>query len=240
MALAQHVACPARWTLGFVLLLALAVFGCSSPPQAQPPVAALLPSAPACTGDYVKDLRRMEEGTDDEFLRCAASFAEVNPSYRAAVAYGLLLNRSGESLPGYQEFGQVTQLSFGEARTFPVPDGWVLRDAVPSPDGRYVAARLRDGSVGWWLLETGEHERYDVVGYDIVWHPTEAKFATPAGPRRMLSTSSAAGMRGPCWPSLIQMVCPKASPTCLPTKHGSASRQSEYWLQERVSPCRRG
>lgn len=80
---------------------------------------------------------------------------------------------------------QTTRLAFGPAQVAPAPTGWRLRDAALSPDGRYVAALLADGAVGWWALDGSGQGRHEVAGYDLRWHPTEARFAFLSAGRRL-------------------------------------------------------
>ena len=129
-------------------------------------------------------MRHLEQGEADDLLRCAADVARQDPEYRTATAYWLLVNRDaypGVGTPGYRAFIDTTRWSFGQPRTVPAPEGWVLRHAQLSPDGRYVAATLADGTVGWWALDGGGQERHDAEGYDVIWHPVEARFAFISG-----------------------------------------------------------
>lgn len=155
-----------------------------------PPPPASAPPRPACSGEFVDDLERLQEGEEaDAVLRCAASVAAREPDfYRASIANWLLLNRAtypGIGQPGYEAFSRATQLAFGEAQVVPAPAGWILRDAAPSPDGRYVAAHLSDGTVGWWALDGSGQDRHKEVGSDLVWHPQEATFAYISGGNRI-------------------------------------------------------
>lgn len=180
-----------------------------------------LPSVADCASRYgvagmapdVRDL--LQRGAADELWACAARRANWDRAYRATIAYELLISGRDEvdtALPGYQAFIRTTGLHFGEARTVPAPDGWVLRDALPSPGGRYVAARLAGDGVGWWALDGSGQERYDAGGFDLVWHPTEEMFAfvsdtntvhlvQPAGPviHQVFEAPVEAPLRFPYW-----------------------------------------
>lgn len=152
---------------------------------------------------------------DDERWRCVARTARFDPTYRAWVAYELLisgLERIDTALPGYQAFARTTELHFEDTRTVPAPEGWALLDALPSPSGRYVAARLADGGVGWWAVDGSGQERYDVDGYDLIWHPEEDQLAflsdgtrlhlvRPAGPvvHQVFEAPAGAPVRFPYW-----------------------------------------
>jgi len=150
----------------------------------------------------------------DELWQCVARTARFDRGYRASVAYDLLLtglDGIDTSLPGYQAFARTTELRFGEPHTVPAPAGWVLLDATPSSSGRYVAARLADGGVGWWAVDGSRHERYDTVGYDLVWHPAEDQLAfisdgnrlhlvRPEGPLvHQVFQAPVGGIRFPYW-----------------------------------------
>lgn len=164
-------------------------------------------------GPAVQDL--LQGLPSDELWQCVARTARADRAYRAAVAYDILVTggeRIDTSLPGYQAFARTTELDFGEARNLPAPDGWTLLDALPSPSGRYVAARLAGGGVGWWAVDGSAHERYDAAGYDLVWHPAEDQLAfisdgnrmhlvRPGGPvvHQVFEAPSDAPVRFPYW-----------------------------------------
>lgn len=176
------------------LMVALLCSACASRPPAEqpvvqepaPPPASDSPSdttpvspAPMCTGEFAVDLDRLRHGPADEVLSCAAEIAAHNPEYRRHIAYWLVVNRGKVDVvkPGYRAFIDTTRWSFGQPRTVPAPEGWRLRDAQLSPDGRYVAASLADGTVGWFAVDGSGHARHDAQGYDLIWHPAEARFA---------------------------------------------------------------
>ncbi len=181
----------------------------------EPPPAAQAANPLPCTGEYYDDLRLLEAPSADEVLRCAAEVAPHNAEYRAAVTSWLLEHReayTGTDQPGHQAFIRTTQLSFGDAKSVAVPDGWSLRDALPSPDGRYVAAHLTDGTVGWWELESGRHGTGKAAGRDLVWHPVIGEFAYISGENEIhlvrvgqttthdvLKAPDASGLRYPYW-----------------------------------------
>jgi len=180
-----------------------------------------LPSMRDCLKLYGKaglgpGLRDLLQGeASDELWQCAARAATSDCAYRAEVAYELLLTGPetiDTALPGYQAFARTTELQYGEPETFPAPDGWEVLDATPSPTGRYVAARLADGGVGWWALDGSGGERYDAAGFDLAWHPTEERFTfvsdtnsvhlvQPAGPvtHQVFESPVGVPVRYPYW-----------------------------------------
>ncbi len=124
----------------------------------------------------------------DDLWQCVARTAQFGRQYRAWVAYAIVLSGMKDintALPGYQAFARTTELRFGEPLTVPAPEGWLLRDAVPSPSGRHVAARLAEGGVGWWAVDGSAQERYDVAGHDLVWHPEEDQLLFLSGGNRV-------------------------------------------------------
>ncbi|MBY6276076.1 hypothetical protein [Symbiobacterium thermophilum] len=152
---------------------------------------------------------------DDGMWQCVARTARFDRNYRAWVAHEVLVSgvdHIDASLPGYRAFVRTTELHFAEPQTLPVPEGWTLQDALPSPSGRYLAARLADGGVGWWAADGRAQERYDVDGYDLVWHPEEDQLAfisdgrrlhlvRPAGPavHQVYEAPAEAPIRFPYW-----------------------------------------
>lgn len=152
---------------------------------------------------------------DDGLWQCVARTARHDRHYRSWVAHEVLVSGVEQietSLPGYQSFARTTELHFGQPQTLRVPEGWTLRDVLPSPSGRYLAARLADGGVGWWAADGSAQERYEVDGYDLVWHPEEDQLAfisdgnllhlvNPAGPvvHQVFQAPVEAPVRFPYW-----------------------------------------